>query len=94
VITIVTCDSSTHVWALRAGYCTMNSECADTNACNGMETCVNNACKAGTEVCPADKCQSGACGASTLQCSASQLDKSWIDVIEMYIVKPTGLWGR
>ena len=43
--------------------CTLDSECADGNLCNGAETCVNNACQAGTTLdCDdADACTTDAC---------------------------------
>ena len=51
----------------QAPVCTQDSDCLDTNVCNGSETCQNNACVAGTTLdcddsiaCTTDSCDTTA----------------------------------
>jgi hypothetical protein len=60
------------------GSCTMDSQCSDNNACDGVETCINTQCQPGTPIncddglfCTIDSCDpaSGSCGHNTGRCA-------------------------
>lgn len=55
--------------------CTADAQCDDADACNGMETCVGNACQPGTPLdcndgnaCTTDSCSAGVCSHDALYC--------------------------
>ncbi len=46
---------STTPCSFHIGECTENSECDDSNFCNGQEECIDNACISGEIACPSDE---------------------------------------
>lgn len=58
--------------------CTTDTECGDSNACNGTETCTNHVCKAGTVPAEGASCGTGmVCHASTctsITCGDGKVD--------------------
>lgn len=49
------CDASCQIEA-----CSIDSDCDDANACNGVETCATGVCAAGTPIAEGDVCGAGA----------------------------------
>jgi len=58
--------------------CTTDTECGDSNACNGTETCTNHVCKAGTAPAEGSSCGTGmVCHSSTctsITCGDKKVD--------------------